>query len=175
MMMQMLRAGGVALFEDGRRTADEDNPRGYFELEIVKQLERDVSWMDGAEGKAVKIVSPLLRHLPAGRPYKVIFMERDLGEVLDSQEAMLERRGQGGADAPRERMLAAFEQHVATAAAWLRAQSNVDTIFVSYAAALADPRSCAVTVARFLGREDLDVGAMAASVDPALHRNWRQG
>lgn len=173
MMMQMLRAGGVPVLADERRAADEDNPRGYFEIEAAKQLATDSAWLAAAEGKAAKVVSPLLRHLPGDRRYKIIFMERELGEVLDSQQAMLARRGEEGAGVSRERMLAAFEKHLEATAAWLRAQSNVETLFVSYAAALAAPRSCAETVARFIGDGGLDIGAMAASVDPALHRKRR--
>ena len=38
MLMKMLEAGGVPIVTDGLRTADEDNPKGYYELERVKNL-----------------------------------------------------------------------------------------------------------------------------------------
>ena len=41
MMMGMLKAGGVEILTDGLRKADEDNPKGYFELEPVKQLAQE--------------------------------------------------------------------------------------------------------------------------------------
>ncbi len=43
MMMAMLEAGGVDILTDCLREADEDNPKGYFEFEPVKQLAQDRS------------------------------------------------------------------------------------------------------------------------------------
>ena len=94
MLMQMLAAGGMDILSDGLREADEDNPRGYLEFEPVKNLLNDSKWLFEARGKAVKIVAPLLAALPPGLPCRVILSERDLDEVLDSQERMLARRNQ---------------------------------------------------------------------------------
>jgi len=96
MMMQMLGAGGLAVLTDGKRGADADNPRGYYEYEAVKSLGQDASWLASAGGKAVKIVSALLIHLPDGFDYRVIFMRRPIAEVLASQRAMLDRLGHAG-------------------------------------------------------------------------------
>ena len=95
MMMQMLYAAGLPVITDQLRTADEDNPKGYFEIERIKGLyqENDKSWLVDYKGKAVKIISFLLLHLPAKINYKVIFMERDLDEILASQKKMLQNRG----------------------------------------------------------------------------------
>src|SRR5687767_8101595 len=93
MMMNMLRAGGLELLVDDRRTSDEDNPEGYFELEAVKKTHLDSSWVDAAPGKLVKVVSEHLRQLPSTHTYRVVFMRRKLDEVLASQRQMLIRRG----------------------------------------------------------------------------------
>ena len=93
MMMQMLEAGGMDVLTDGRRTADEDNLKGYYEYEKVKALKTDNSWLPRAGGKAVKIISELLRHLPGTHTYRVIFMRRAMEEILASQDRMLIRRG----------------------------------------------------------------------------------
>ena len=85
MMMQMLAAGGISPMTDEVRAADSDNPRGYYELEKVKHLRQDHTWLKDAVGKAVKIVHLLLMELPADRDYRVILMQRDLEEVLRSQ------------------------------------------------------------------------------------------
>lgn len=91
--MQMLAAGGVEPFTDGERTADESNPRGYLELEAVKQLKKDASWVPSARGKAVKVISHLMAELPRDETYRAVFVERDMDEILTSQEKMLERLG----------------------------------------------------------------------------------
>src|SRR5262249_30630691 len=89
LMMQMLDGGGVPVLTDNIRAADTDNPRGYYEFEPVKATKRDATWLPAARGKAVKMVSQLLYHLPPGETYRVLFLERDLEEVLASQEKML--------------------------------------------------------------------------------------
>ena len=64
LLMQMLEAGGVEPLRDDTRPADAGNPRGYYEFEAVKRLRHDHEWLQGAEGKLVKIVTPLLSMLP---------------------------------------------------------------------------------------------------------------
>ena len=92
MMMQMLHAGGIPAVTDNIRLADKDNERGYYELEAVKRTKDDASWLRDAPGKAVKVIYLLLYDLPTDYTYRVIFMNRNLDEVLASQRAMLERR-----------------------------------------------------------------------------------
>src|SRR5215211_3521881 len=93
MMMRMLETGGLPVLTDHVRTPDDDNPNGYYEFEAVKQTKEDDSWLEGTEGKAVKMVYRLLYDLPADHSYRVLFMRRKLEEVLASQRVMLERHG----------------------------------------------------------------------------------
>ena len=93
MMMKMLDAGGISPVTDGLRVADEDNPQGYFEHEGVKRLSEDAGFVSGARGRAIKIISELIYHLPEGETYRVIFLRRRIDEILRSQEQMLRRRG----------------------------------------------------------------------------------
>ena len=92
LMMQMLHAGGIEVVTDQIREADVDNPRGYFEFETAKTVKSDASWIPSTRGKAFKMVSQLLYHLPASERYRVLFMRRNMEEILDSQEKMLARR-----------------------------------------------------------------------------------
>lgn len=85
MMMSMLEAGGMDVLTDGIRGADEDNPRGYYEFERVKQIEHDKGWLSDARGKAVKMVAALLKYLPPEYQYQVVFVRRNMDEVLASQ------------------------------------------------------------------------------------------
>ena len=169
MMMSMLQAGGVEALTDNQREPDEDNLRGYLEYERTKHLERDASWIGEAEGKAVKIISMLLRHLPPDQEYRVIFMHRDTAEVLASQRKMMARRGEPPDDVPDEVMAALYQRHVAEALDWLRRQPNMKTLHVDYNETVRDPRTTASRVNRFLGG-GMDTDAMVRVVAPELYR-----
>lgn len=169
MMMRMLEAGGLPVLTDGVRPPDEDNPHGYYEFEPVKQLAQDQSWVPGARGRAVKMVSALLPELPSQYLYRVVFMEREIQEVLSSQGAMLGRQGKVDDPRPSSERAAAFEGHVRSLMGWMDRQANFSLLRVSYNHVLAAPRDEAARVNRFLGG-DLDVAAMAAVVEPSLYR-----
>jgi hypothetical protein len=170
MAMRMLQAGGIPLLVDGERGPDEDNPLGYFELEGVKRIRQDPSWLECATGRAVKVVSPLLRYLPSDRRYRVIFLERPLSEVLASQRAMIKRRGgEEPSAADDEAVARQFERHLSEVRAWLQTQAHVEVLFLQYGQTVADPRAQAEAMALFLDMP-LDVMAMAAAVDPTLYR-----
>ncbi len=172
LMMQMLDRGGFPVVTDHVRAADPDNPRGYYEFEPVKAVRRDRSWLPATRGRAVKMVSQLLPFLPLDETYRVLFMERDLEEVLASQEKMLSRLGQ--VPAPREQIRQAYLAHLARVDAWLGAQAQVTTLRVPYPDLVARPRVQAGRVADFLGGR-LDVEAMVLAVDPSLYRNRASG
>ena len=168
MMMQMLDGGGLPILSDGEREADEDNPRGYLELEGTKRLRTDHSWLADAQGHVVKVIAQLIPVLPLGFGYRVIFMERDIVEVLSSQRHMLERLGEQGANLSDDRLRTVFVRQVRQVRAALRAH-DVPTCYVAYGEAVEDPAEVARKVNEFLGG-GLDVEAMAASVDPSLYR-----
>ena len=172
LMMQMLAAGGMSILTDEWRAADEDNPRGYLEFEPVKNLLNDAKWLFEARGKAVKIVAPLLAALPPGLPCRAILCERDLDEVLDSQERMLERRSHPTAATPeRRRMLKdEYRRILARVKATLAARPDAGLLVIEHRFAISDPLVTAETINRFLG-DGLDVARMAAAVEPTLHRN----
>ncbi len=171
MAMKMLEAGGFEVVSDGLRTADQDNPKGYFEFEPVKDLAQsdDKGWLKGARGKAVKIISHLLRQLPPSHNYQVIFMRRDLREVLASQAKMLERRGEASAT-DDERMTELFESDLWRAGYLLKRSPWFDVLEVDYAEVIRDPQAQARRIAAFLD-SSVDPARMAAAVDPNLYRN----
>ncbi|GAB4535362.1 MAG: hypothetical protein Kow0063_19600 [Anaerolineae bacterium] len=170
MMMMMLEAGGIPPLTDAIRTADNDNPKGYYEFERVKKLdEGDTAWLEGARGKSVKVISALLKHLPAGYTYRVIFMRRKMEEILASQRQMLMRRGEPTDKISDEELAELFQRHLAQVQAWIDGQPNVDVLYVSYNEILENPRQQAERVNRFLGG-GLDVEQMAGIVDKKLYR-----
>ena len=169
MMMSMLQKGGVKILTDSLREADEDNLRGYLEYEHVKQLDRDATWLSEAEGKAVKIISMLLRHLPPDHQYRIIFMHRDVSEVLASQRKMMERRGEPPDNVPDETMAALYRRHITETREWLKRQPNMKTLHVDYNETINDPRPTVKRVNEFLGG-GLNQEAMAIVVSPKLYR-----
>ncbi len=171
MMMQMLEAGGVEPMTDGVRTADESNPKGYYELERVKDLEESVDelWLRSARGRAVKIIAFLMRHLPENFNYKVILMDRRLDEILASQTKMLASLGEATeTDDPRMRKL--FADSLARTKSMLAFRPCFEVLHVKYHAVIEDGRKHADDLNRFLGGR-LDAEAMATVVNPELYRN----
>ncbi len=171
MAMKMLEAGGMELVVDHVRTADEDNPKGYYEDERVKDLAdaEDTGWVREARGKAIKVVSPLLNHLPGDARYKVIFMRRDLEEVLASQAKMLDRRGEEHEAADGD-MIRMYRGHLDKVVFQLRFRENFDALYLDYPDVVSNPRAAAEQIADFVGR-GLDVEKMVAVVDRSLYRN----
>jgi hypothetical protein len=172
MMMRMLEAGGMSVLVDDVRTADDDNPKGYYEFERVKQVKHDQGWLEDAKGKAVKMVAALLKDLPPQYGYKVIFMKRSIEEVLASQHQMLIRRGQPADQASDERMAELFRKHVRQIESWLADQPNFDVLPIDYAAVLDNPLAQARQIHSFLeGAPDPE--RMAQVVDHSLYRQRR--
>lgn len=174
MMMKMLEAGGIPPLTDQLRAADADNPKGYYEFERVKKLDKgDVAWLPEARGKAVKVISALLKHLPPDYRYKVIFMRRDIAEVLASQKKMLINRNESTDTVSDEELAKLYQKHLDQVDAWLASQPNISVLHVSYNSLLMDPDREVVAVNRFLGG-GLDLSRMVEVVDPALYRNRKQ-
>jgi len=173
MMMQMLEAGGMEIYSDGLRGADEGNLRGYYEVERVKSLEteEDTFWLRDVRGEAIKVISFLLKHLPESLDYSVVFMQRNLDEVLDSQAKLLALRGESS-DTDDTRMRAMFERHLAGTKRMLATRSCFEVLEVSFNEMLVDVSRNAERVNRFLGGR-LDVERMAAVVSPELYRSRR--
>lgn len=170
LMMAMLQAGGLSLLVDGIKKADEDNPRGYFELEKVKQLKKDTSWLKDAQGKGMKTISALLEFLPPDYEYRLIFMDRDLREILASQKEMLLRRGEKKpTPAEDKRMEVFFQKHLKKVKNWLKKQPNMKVLEVNHREVINHPLKAAKMVNQFLGGQ-LGVERMAGVVDKKLYR-----
>jgi len=170
MMMKILEAGGLPPLTDNLRTADEDNPKGYFEFERVKKMpDGDISWVEDAQGKAVKVISALLEHLPPAYTYRVLFMQRKIDEILASQKQMLVRSGKPTDQVSDEQLAEMYDKHLVKVNAWLDEQTNFSVIYLDYNAMLADPTKYARQVNQFLDNS-LNPQEMAGVVDPNLYR-----
>ena len=170
MMMKMLAEGGLPIGTDRLREADPDNPNGYFELETVKQMAAgDVAWLAEAGGKAVKVISALLEYLPTGYFYKVIFMEREIQEILASQRKMLERRNEAS-PVDDAKMADQFRNHLSIIKPWLARQPHMEVLYISYNTLMADPEPHSRRVIEFTGLP-IDLERMLAVPNAGLYRN----
>jgi hypothetical protein len=169
MMMRMIDAGGIPALTDNIRQADEDNPRGYYEFEPVKRTREDPTWIASAAGKVVKMVYRLLYDLPAGYEYRVIFMRRNLREVIASQDVMLRRRGRENDQLSQDKLIGLFEQQLANFHRWVSERPNFRILYVDYNQTVTDPRPAVEAVNDFLGGR-LDTEAMMRVVEPKLYR-----
>jgi len=168
-MMQLLVAAGREALTDSKRAADEDNPLGYFEFEKSTELARDTSWLQKARGKVVKIVAQLLPHLPANEHYQIIFMERDLTEVVASQKAMLARQSRRGAVLDEQKLRDTYTSQLNRVHAQLARRPEVRILTVNYANLVADPIAQVSVLAEFLG-EPFNHQPAANAIRPHLHR-----
>lgn len=168
LMMQLLAAGGIAPMTDHEREADDDNPKGYFEWEAVKSLPRNPAVIDQAAGKATKVISALLPHLPQRHHYKIIFMTRPIGQIARSQATMLRHRGEA-ADA--DGMEETLREHAGMVLTRLRALPNVDLLEIPFPELVAEPQPWIQKLAMFLPEISSAASALPALVRPDLFRN----
>ncbi len=175
MMMKILAEAGVPIVTDEQRAADLDNPNGYYELETTKQLSTgNVTWLAEAGGKAVKVISSLLEYLPAQYSYRIIFMEREIREILASQRKMLVRR-QGSAEVDDALMQEQFRKHLSLIKPWLARQSNMEVLYISYNALVLNPEPYCRHVIDFIACEPGHLERMLSVPTGELYRNRAPG
>ena len=172
MMMQMLEAGGITPLTDEVRGADEDNTKGYYEYEPAKARNDSEAWLPDAEGKAVKLVAQLLTELTASHHYRIIFMERPLAEVINSQTKMLERLGKQGGQLSKERLANAYISQIEKVKKILaRYPEQVSILSVNYHDALEKREETTAQINRFLGGQ-LNEQAMREAIDPSMRKQF---
>lgn len=172
MVMKMLDAGGASVRTDNIRKADDDNPRGYFEYEKVKNLKNDSSWLKDMNGRVVKIISHLLYYLPLAFRYKVIFIQRDMQEILDSQRKMYLRLQKESDNIEDSVLKEKFNLHLKKIQNWIKKKQNIACLHVHYRKILDDALGESQKIQTFLNIP-LNVEAMSKVVDPMLYRNRR--
>jgi hypothetical protein len=172
MLMQMVEKGGMPIVTDKIRAPNEDNPKGYHELERIKELDKtsDKSWLKNHRGQVLKTISFLLQDLPLNLHYKVIFVRRNLDEVLRSQNKMLQRSGVTDPLVPDDKMRQNYEFHLKKVYYRLDRSPNFEVLYLDYQAVVENPRREAERINAFLGGR-LDVEAMASAVESDLYRN----
>lgn len=173
LMMQMLEAGGLPPLTDHTRTADVDNPKGYYEWEPIKQIGKKPELLDeeGLEGRAIKCISMLLRSMPLKHDYKVIFMTRPIEEVIVSQGRMISRLATKGAELDPEQLRRGLTAHREETLHWIKRSPDMEVIEIEFLELVREAAPVISRLVEFLGRERLpNERAMADVIDPALHR-----
>lgn len=166
LMMQMLHKGGVKVLTDENRKADISNPKGYFEYDPVMSIHKDNSWLEMAQNKSVKVVAPLLKFLSPKYRYKVIFMNRDLSEIIKSQQKMIGKN----TDILPLKLFEAFQNQLKQVEIWKNKEPGVEIIYLDYKQVLEQPEEVSKKLASFIGLE-LNTSEMVTCVDKTLYRN----
>ena len=96
-------------------------------------------------------------------------MRRNMQEILASQSKMLERRGTKGASVSADKLGLIYTQHLRQVTNWLAEQNAFDVMFVEYSDVVADARTAANKICKFL-KLHLNIDAMVSAVDPTLYR-----
>ena len=171
MLMQILVAGGVpASFDTESRPPDDNNPKGYFELEGGKIINR---LMDGNlslksyAGQFIKITAYGLKFLPQGK-YKIIYSQRNIEEILDSMERMAKVKDENRGDT-RE----VFQKLNKMIIDIISLREDAEVLFVDYNEIISDPESQVKKIYSFLENPEFDLEKMVASVDDTLYRKRR--
>lgn len=170
MMMQIMDNGGYDVLTDKLREADNNNPKGYYEYEPVKKLMVDKSWLPEAKGKTIKIIAQLLPFLPSNFDYKIIFMQREMSEVLQSQQIMLGKEKDVKSRAFPTGLNDAFQKQLKKVEAWIDSQPNVQQLNINYSNVIANPEEEIDNIISFIGKEG-DKDAMMKVIDKDLYRN----
>jgi len=170
MMMQALEAGGLVILTDHVRKKDKDNPKGYYEFEPAKRTKTDSTWVGSAMGKVVKVIYRLVYDLPDNYQYRILFMNREMDEVLTSQRKMLQRSGRSGAEVGDEKLGELFTKQLSDFKSWIQSRENFLILPVNYQDMVDSPMQQCKKINSFLGVE-LDMDAFASVVDPTLYRN----
>jgi len=169
MMMQMLKAGGADLLVDDLRQNDDNNPKGYMEYEPVKKLLTNNSWLKDQNGKTIKIILQLLNALDMACDYKIIMMDRDLEEILKSQQKMLGKKE----ETLNLKLMTTFEQQKEKINGWLAGKPNIQVLHVKYADVIENPVHEANRINLFLS-ETMNEEKMVQAVDEQLYRNRKK-
>lgn len=165
LMMQILEASGKEIMSDKKREADDNNPKGYYELEAVKSIFKDTGFLSNAKGKVIKIVAPLLQYLPSNYQYRVLFMQRDIHEIIKSQQVMLNKDPQTYKSGIAEH----YQNEVVKAGIWANKEPNVEWIEISYSKLINSSETEMKLLSGIL--DDADREKALHVIDPKLYRN----
>jgi predicted ATPase len=170
MMMQMLEASGLEVFTDNFRQADQDNPKGYYEHEAIKRLASDNRIVYEANGKVLKVISSLIRFLPANMDYKIILMKRPVNEIVKSQDKLKENLNISSPKTTVFEMDKILENSFQKAKEFIVKQRNMDLLELEYGEVVNQNEAVIQNIIDFIG-QDLNRDELRGEIDKSLYRN----
>ena len=165
LMMQLFKAANAEIATDAIRKEDQNNPKGYFELDAVKGIVKNNQFLKDLDGKTIKIVAPLITFIDLSLEYRVVFMIRDLDEVLQSQGKMLGKDQQE----QQEKFRAIYTLHVEKSRQFLRS-NNISFIEIQHRELLEDPENCLHSLIDFC-KWETSIDELKYVIDQSLYRN----
>jgi len=166
LMMQMLEAGGFPVVYDNSRKADDNNPKGYYEIKkgkIINELEKYSLDFNKYDGKCIKITSYGLGYIPNGK-YMIIYMERNIDEILDSTQKMI-----GKKISNRKKLKKSLIKLNKSTLDELTSRTDIEYIVINYNELMEDPDPLIYKIYKFLGEIDIDKAKLA--IHKHLYRN----
>jgi hypothetical protein len=170
MLMQVLKAGDIPIGYDDSRKADNNNPKGYYELEggkIINKLIDKTFQFDLYKGVFIKITAYGLRYLPKGR-YKIIYSERNIEEILDSMEKMMDK-----IDEKRNETRKSLLRLNKISKQTTQNRDDIDVLFLNYNSIIEDSKNEIKKILRFLEIPDDRLIDMINAVNNRLYRQKR--
>jgi len=170
LLMQALYNGGAPVGFDDSRKPDPNNPKGYYELEggkIINKLMDGSFPLDRFKGQFIKITSYGLQFLPPGN-YKIIYSERNMEEILDSMEKMAQIT-----DENRQETKEVFTKLNTVMKQKMTEREDIKLLLVNYNTILEQPDQEFTRIYEFIGQPDLNVSQMIGTVDTRLYRQRR--
>ncbi len=157
-------------FDSSSRPPDENNPKGYFELEggkIINKLMEETFSFEEFKGQFIKITAYGLKFLPSGH-YRVIYSERNIEEILDSMEKMARIE-----DIKRSDTKEVFIKLNKMIKDLILNREDMDVLLVNYNQILANPKDSIQEIYDFLDSSDFSLEQMVNCVDQKLYRKRR--
>jgi len=168
MLMQILNAGEIPIAFDNGRPADEYNPKGYFELEggkIINKLIAKSFSIEKYKGKFIKITSYGLKFLPKAK-YKIIYSERDFEEILESMEKMMKKKDEDRVESKKN--LVKLNNVIKKK---IQEKKDLDVLFVNYNNTLKNPKNNIKKILDFLSLPYDNLDKMINAVDLKLYQS----
>lgn len=168
LLMQILSESGMPVATDNKRKADENNMHGYFEIEkLIDRLKETPELVFDYDDKVLKIIHYGLQFLPKG-DYKIIYMERDIEEVLDSMEKML-----GKEDPHREKTKDTFLRLNKKCLKLMEERQDIQYLIINFRNLINNPDEELEKIIKFYNINKEKKPVMKEVIDPSSYRNRR--